>query len=85
MTAKEVLQAIIDNDGSCNFATRNICTICPLNRYKQRADGTFYSCFDAIVPEHTAWWRDKWRQRYINVATSLLLDIIIKELLSCDK
>jgi hypothetical protein len=52
MKDKEILQKIIDSDGSCNWSNPEICAKCPMSRLKFREDGNSLSCVDALNIEN---------------------------------
>ena len=79
MTEKEILQKIIEQDGSCCWAKPEICEQCPLSKLKQRPDGTYHSCVEAVridgVTEEDA------DLRYKEIASRILTDISVEEYL----
>lgn len=82
MDAKKILKIIIDQHGSCDWAsTLDICSKCPIGRMKRRANGDYYSCaeslnIDYLTDKATA------NQKYKYIAEQLYIDLEIDELLS---
>lgn len=76
----DILKKIIEADGSCTqWAGPAICKQCPLSKLRQKPNGTFYSCVEALgVQEMTEEESDA---RYKNVAIRMLLDEAIDEIL----
>ena len=45
----DVLSKIIEEEGHCGlWATPDICMRCPLSKLKQKADGSYLSCVEAL-------------------------------------
>ena len=79
MKEKDILEKIIKEDGSCCWAKPEICEQCPLSRLKQRADGTYYSCIEAVrIDGETEEDADA---RYKEIASRILTDMSIEEYL----
>lgn len=76
----EILKKIIKNDGSCtNWATPAVCKECPMSKLKQKEDGTYLSCVEAIgVDDMTEEEADA---RYKEIAGRILMDEAFDELL----
>lgn len=76
----DILKKIIESGGSCTlWANPSICRRCPMSKLKQKEDGHFLSCVDALgVSEMTEEQADA---RYKEVAVRLLLDEAIDEIL----
>ena len=76
----KILEKIIDSDGSCTFwAGPDICERCPMAKLRKKKDGTYLSCIEALrVQDMTEEEADA---RYKEVATRLLLDETIDEIL----
>jgi len=53
MTPNDILQKIVEENGSCEFASRrpDICKLCPMSTLKYREDGNPLSCADALSIE----------------------------------
>lgn len=75
-----ILNKIIEEDGSCTqWASPAICAQCPLSKLKQKPDGTYLSCVEALgVDEMTEEEADA---RYKEVASRILLDEAIDDIL----
>lgn len=77
MDEKQILEKIIDEEGSCCWATPKICEQCPLSKLKQRPDGTYLSCAEAIkIDGDTEKDADA---RYKEIACRVLTDMSIEE------
>lgn len=76
----EILKKIIEEEGSCTkWAKPSICKNCPLSKLKQKEDGNYLSCVEALgVSDMTEEDADA---RYKEVATRILLDEAIEEIL----
>lgn len=75
-----ILKKIIESDGSCTqWATPAICKLCPMSKLKQKEDGNFLSCVEALgVNDMTEEEADA---KYKDIASRLLLDEAIDEIL----
>jgi hypothetical protein len=75
-----ILNKIIEADGSCTqWACPSICKNCPLSKLRQKPNGTYLSCIEALgVQDMTEEQADA---KYKEVATRLLLDEAIDEIL----
>ena len=81
---KQILKNIIENDGCCNWVFKypNACDNCPIGKLKQKRNGDYYSCVEALgAIELTA---EEANRRYRSVAERLFIDIEIEDLLSDD-
>jgi len=76
----DILKKIIAADGSCTqWASPTVCSQCPLSKLKQKEDGNYLSCVEALkVQEMTEEEADA---RYKEVAMRILLDEGIEEIL----
>ena len=81
MKDKEILQKIIDSEGSCNWSNPEICSKCPMSRLKFRDDGNPLSCVDALNIESVKIEdRDKiYKAAAEKVLADLEIDDIIEE------
>ncbi len=75
-----ILSKIIEEEGSCTqWATPSVCRECPLSKLRQKSDGNFLSCIEALgVQEMTEEDADA---RYKDVAVRILLDEAVDEIL----
>ena len=75
-----ILNKIIEEEGSCTqWATPSVCRECPLSKLRQKSDGNFLSCIEALgVQEMTEEDADA---RYKDVAIRILLDEAVDEIL----
>jgi len=83
MDKREILQKIIDDGGDCEALHARsllyLCKSCPLSKLKQRSDGTYLSCWDAIVVGE-----DDYRfaeELYLDKALEVLQDIMVEDML----
>lgn len=81
MNAKEILQTIIAEDGSCSWITEaeKTCNECPMSKLKTRPDGNYYSCVDSLGAHNLK--EAEQNALYKAKAEELLLDIDIEDLL----
>lgn len=79
-TMSNILKKIIEENGSCTlWAGPAICQQCPLSKLKQKEDGHYLSCVEALgINDMTEEEADA---KYKDVATRLLLDEAIEEIL----
>ncbi len=71
------MNRIIEENGSCCWADNDICKQCPLSKLKQRPDGTYQSCAEAIRIDGCT--EEDADARYKEIAIKVLLDISIEE------
>ncbi len=75
-----ILNKIIEEDGSCTlWASPAICAKCPLSKLKQKADGTYLSCVEALNVDNLT--EEEADAKYKEVASRILLDEAIDDLL----
>lgn len=76
-----ILKKIIENDGSCTlWASPSVCKQCPMSKLKQKEDGHYLSCIEAIgIKDEMS--EEEADAKYKEVATRLLLDEAIEEIL----
>lgn len=80
MDKNEILQRIINEEGNCSWANKNVCAQCPLSRLIKRPDGkNYYSCVEAVGASDLT--EEEADARYKEIATRLLMDEAIDELL----
>lgn len=82
MDRNEILQRIIDEDGSCSWGNKKICARCPLSKLKKRSDGNYYSCVESVGVDNMT--EEEADARYKEIAKRLLVDEAIDELLAGD-
>ncbi len=76
----QILQKIINEEGNCSWANKRICELCPMSKLKQRPNGDYYSCVEAVgVNDLTEEEADA---KYKEIAIRLLTDEAIEELLA---
>lgn len=75
-----ILKKIVEAEGSCTqWASPAVCKECPLSKLKQKPDGNYYSCVEALNIDNMT--EEEADARYKEVATRLLLDEAIDEIL----
>jgi hypothetical protein len=75
-----ILNKIIEEDGSCTlWASPAICAQCPLSKLKQKPDGTYLSCVEALNVDNLT--EEEADAKYKEVASRILLDEAIDDLL----
>ncbi len=75
-----ILNKIIEEDGSCTlWASPSICAQCPLSKLKQKPDGTYLSCVEALGVDNMT--EEEADARYKEVASRILLDEAIDDIL----
>lgn len=93
MDKREILQQIIDNNGSCDWIgysqggtdkLHKACSICPLGKLKQRPDGSYYGCWEALVRDeaNAAFKFLDADKLYLDKATEILQDILVEDMLT---
>lgn len=79
MKPKEILQKIIDSEGSCDWSNPDICSKCPMSRLEFREDGNHLSCVDALNIEDVK--IEERDEVYKKAAAKVLADLEIDEIL----
>jgi hypothetical protein len=75
----EILQRIIEEEGSCCWASPSVCLSCPLSSLKVKQDGSAMNCIEAIGVEGlSAAEADK---KYKEAAVRALLDAEVDSVL----
>lgn len=75
-----ILKKIIQEEGSCTlWASPTVCAQCPMSKLKQKEDGNWLSCVEALGVSNMS--EEEADARYKEVATRLLLDEAIEEIL----
>ena len=76
----DILKKIIAADGSCTqWASPTVCKQCPLSKLKQKPNGTYLSCIEALKVQDMS--EEEADARYKDVAIRILLDEAIDEIL----
>jgi hypothetical protein len=75
-----ILSKIVESEGSCtSWASKSICALCPLSKFKRKSDGTPLSCIEALGAQNMT--EEDADARYKEVAARILLDETIHEIL----
>lgn len=76
----DILNKIVENDGSCTqWASPSVCKQCPLSKLRQKEDGTYLSCVEALGIENMT--EEEADARYKEVASRILLDEAVDAIL----
>lgn len=76
-----MLSKIIEEEGHCGlWATPDVCRRCPLSRLKQKADGSYLSCVEALDATNVNSEQEA-DALYKEVAVRLLLERSIEDML----
>ncbi len=82
MDKNEILQKIINEEGSCTWGNKHVCAACPMSKLKKRPDGNYYSCVEAVGVNNLT--EEEADAKYKEIAIRLLTDEAIEELLAGD-
>jgi hypothetical protein len=75
-----ILNKIIEAEGSCTqWASPSVCKECPLSKLRQKSNGTYLSCIEALGVQNMT--EEEADARYKEVAARILLDEAIDEIL----
>ena len=82
----QILEKIIENDGSCNWAKPSICKKCPLAKLSRSESGIWLSCVDAVLGDKSTLIKeeDKIDSLYLEIAKKTLLSELIDNILKDD-
>jgi len=90
MDEKDILQEIIDEDGSCDWIEKHpsgshyICSQCPMSKLVKRVNSDYYlSCWDALRISSSD-TESEVDNKYKEQATKILFDLISDEILGED-
>mgnify|MGYP003334321598 CR=1 FL=1 len=72
MNKEDILKKIIQEKGNCCWSKPSICKECPLSRLKQKEDGNWMSCVEAVGIEDLS--EEEADAKYLEIATRLLID-----------
>lgn len=79
MESSSILKRIVEEQGNCSWATKATCEKCPLSKLKQRENGNYMSCIEALQIENIS--EEEADAKYQEVAERLLLDESIESIL----
>jgi hypothetical protein len=80
MDKNSILKKIIEEKGNCCWSKPSICAACPLSKLKQKPDGLWMSCVEAVgISDMTEEEADA---KYLDIATRLLVDESIEDILN---
>ena len=76
----DILKKIIENEGSCTqWASTSICEQCPMSKLRQKPDGTYLTCVEALGIQDMS--EEEADARYKEVASRIFLDETIDAIL----
>ena len=79
MDPKDILKNIVRHEGSCTWASKDICSTCPLGKLKQREDGNYLSCIEAVNVEDLS--EEEADKKYKDMAERALADLEVQSML----
>ena len=77
-TEKEILEQIIADEGTC-MLDLECCLTCPLAKLKKKSDGTYYSCWESLVPDPIATTGIQAAPLYKKAAEEILSQIAVEK------
>ena len=89
MKRKDILQKIVDENGSCEwtfleYPGQDICRMCPFIKLKQKDKHGFFCCYEAINGENHPLSEEEIDAKYKAMAMKLLMDVLFEEMLLDD-
>jgi hypothetical protein len=78
----DVLERIIKEEGSCNWAKPKDCSRCPISKSRLRTDRVFYSCIEAVGAQNST--EEEADKLYLKAAQNLLADLELEKVLKDD-
>ena len=82
MNGKNILERIIEEEGSCCWATTSTCKICPLGKLIKNDTGRFMSCIEALNIDGLS--EEEADAKYKAAAMDKLADISISNIIESD-
>jgi hypothetical protein len=82
MNQKSILERIIAEAGSCNWAKAPVCAVCPLGRLARNETGGFMSCVEALNIDGLS--EQEADAKYREAAQNKLADISISDIIEAD-
>lgn len=79
MTGIEILERIVEEEGSCNWATPSVCDCCPLGSLIRSDNSKFMSCVEALNIDGLS--EKEADARYKEAAANKLADIAIEHII----
>lgn len=79
MKPVDILNKIIEENGNCCWSRPSICAVCPMSKLKQRPDGSWMNCVEALGAQNVS--EEEADIKYKEMATKLLLDSSVEEML----
>ena len=82
MDGMKILERIVEEDGSCCWATPSVCKRCPMGSLTRSDNGSFMSCVEALNIDGLS--EEEADLRYKEAATRKLADIALDQLIEAD-
>lgn len=79
MNVAQILERIIQEEGSCTWANTTVCKSCPLGRLARDRDGGFMSCVESLAIDGLT--EAEADARYKKAAQEKLANLTLDELL----
>ena len=79
MNGKQILERIIQEEGSCTWAKPSVCKACPLGRLERYESGRYVSCVEALNIDGLS--EEEADAKYKKAAMDKLADIEIQDTL----
>ncbi len=84
LSKKEILQKIIDEEGSCEwifkeYKDQDVCRNCPFNTLKKKDQYNFFCCYEAVNGTVRPINEEEADERYKETAIQLLVDMVVNE------
>lgn len=79
MNKNDILKKIIEEEGNCCWSKPSICAKCPLSKLKQKIDGNWMSCVEAVGIENLS--EEDADAKYLEVASRLLIDAEVDDII----
>jgi hypothetical protein len=82
MNGVKILERIVDEDGSCTWATPSICAQCPLGQLVRSDNGKYMSCVEALSIDGLS--EEEADLKYKTAAIDKLIDITLNNAIETD-
>jgi len=79
MNVSQILERIIQEEGSCTWASGAVCRSCPLGRLARDRDGGFMSCVESLAIDGLS--ETEADERYKKAAQEKLATLTLDEIL----
>ncbi len=82
MDGISILERIVEEEGSCCWATPKVCSRCPLSRLTRSDNGGYMSCVEALNIDGLS--EEEADARYKKAALDKLADLAIEKAIEAD-